>query len=718
MKGSHPHFYNESALVCLPRKATRTMEDGTSVFTSENTRPLSLVNCDNRIVASAARLRWEAHLSKWILPRQQGFLQGRSIVANLLDVDAASMLTSLRRDTGACLLMDFSAAFPSISQECMFKALQHIGLPSSALNLLTSLYSQSHCRIKVEGKLFDGFSLDSGVRQGCPLSPLIYATVAEILLDRIESTCIGALVRAYADDTALVCEDFWTCAPHLQRVFAEFGRVSGLHLNLQKCIIIPLYVTPLEEFQQQLGKRVPQWRQMQIANKGKYLGFMIGPEKNQDSWTEPIEKYMRKCGMWQERGLGLQYSALVYNTFAVSTLGYIAQLENPPGSLCIAEAAGLRKVARGPWQWASSDDLWRLKEQYGQSRSFKSVKLMSEAAKVRVREFDPACRNPYFQAELNELKSAINCPCNLQSFRAWANWYTQSFAIVVDNAHSCFTHSVCSLAQVRAAFDKQADCSIEGSTNFVDEFGLDDTASGLNSNTSRKKSTYRARFQGLIYSKLLMHDAPDLVHRVRYKHIRWELGNPCRHIVPTGSNCKHLTPAWKARRSLASLLLLQGLVPPRVCAAVFSTMWNRWTTFRRMQQRSHPSNRCMLGCASPAEEDLEHYCCCPRVQELYHRHLNLPRQDDYKNLHTFLLCNANIRTQEQLINIALAIYAVCNATNTFRRKSPPIGTNIYEALVQWTKEGIRHHAYSTRILDNNWNPHYTTTPLPPIPSNL
>ena len=249
---------------------------------------------------------------------------------------------------------------------------------------------------------------------------------------------------------------------------------------------------------------------------------------------------------------------------------------------------------------------------------------------------------------------------------------------------------------------------IEGSTNFVDEFGLDDTASGLNSNTSRKKSTYRARFQGLIYSKLLMHDAPDLVHRVRYKHIRWELGNPCRHIVPTGSNCKHLTPAWKARRSLASLLLLQGLVPPRVCVAVFSTMWNRWTTFRRMQQRSHPSNRCMLGCASPAEEDLEHYCCCPRVQELYHRHLNLPRQDDYKNLHTFLLCNANIRTQEQLINIALAIYAFYNATNIFRRKSPLIGTNIYEALVQWTKEGIRHHAYSTRILDNNGT--HTTPP--------
>eukprot|EP00973_Karenia_brevis_P003506 484359-Karenia_brevis.AAC.1 len=64
-------------------------------------------------------------------------------------------------------------------------------------------------------------------------------------------------------------------------------------------------------------------------------------------------------------GLGLQYSALVYNTFSLSVLGYVGQLEKPPQYVEEQEAAALRKVAPWPGNWASPDDLWRLQEHYG-----------------------------------------------------------------------------------------------------------------------------------------------------------------------------------------------------------------------------------------------------------------------------------------------------------------------------------------------------------------
>ena len=77
------------------------------------------------------------------------------------------------------------------------------------------LREYSHCHIRHGDSQADGFRLEAGVRQGCPLSPLLYATVAELLLDRIESECPQTLARAYADDTALVLQDFWLEAPQV-----------------------------------------------------------------------------------------------------------------------------------------------------------------------------------------------------------------------------------------------------------------------------------------------------------------------------------------------------------------------------------------------------------------------------------------------------------------------------------------------------------------------
>ena len=280
------HNYNLGNLVCLAKKPAGCDEHVGEFYTPADTRPLSIVNCDNRIVANTARVRWETHLQDWVLNHQQGFLPGRSIIANLLDTDTACMEKALRCPDAACILFDFKAAFPSVSQQYIIEVLRNIGLPPCAINFVHSLYDRSSCKLLFHGTTYDGFSMDAGVRQGCPLSPLLYAIVAEVLLDRIEKECPDMLVRAYADDTAVVTTDFQRDAPKLQRIFEEFGRISGLHLNGSKSVVIPLSVGTLDAFRTRLTDVVPDWNNMMVAYSGTYLGFSVGPQKKDQSWTK------------------------------------------------------------------------------------------------------------------------------------------------------------------------------------------------------------------------------------------------------------------------------------------------------------------------------------------------------------------------------------------------------------------------------------------------
>ena len=323
------HEYNLSTLVCLPKAASGEDPEFGAYFRPEDTRPLSIVNCDNRIVASAVRSRWEEQLAGFIKQRQQGFLQGRSILRNLLEVENAMLMRAAGDEDSAAIFLDFAAAFPSISQEYILRVLKEYGLPEEEINILRALYDGSRCQIAMKGGMFPGFDLSSGVRQGCPLSPLVYALAAELLLDKLEQEFEDLFVRAYADDTCLVVKNFFNAAPQLARTFNEFADISGLRLNLKKSVVIPLNTTSPDNFHRRKRKVVQDWQDMPTRDHCEYLGFMMGPGKGDSSWRQPMAKYRERIKLWKDMPLGLHWDARIYNTFLLPILMYVAQLESP-----------------------------------------------------------------------------------------------------------------------------------------------------------------------------------------------------------------------------------------------------------------------------------------------------------------------------------------------------------------------------------------------------
>ena len=82
--------------------------------------------------------------------------------------------------------------------------LRYVGLPDNILSLVGAVYDNNSCQIRYKESLYPGFAMTSGVRQGCPLSPLLYALAADAHLEEISTSVPGVWVRDYADDTAVV----------------------------------------------------------------------------------------------------------------------------------------------------------------------------------------------------------------------------------------------------------------------------------------------------------------------------------------------------------------------------------------------------------------------------------------------------------------------------------------------------------------------------------
>ena len=98
------HEFNAGLMACLPKAATGVTDDGEDIYAAADTRPLSIGNADNRLMCSAARLRWEKIFNDWVSQSQKGFLRGRSMLSNVLTIDHEAMRVSLQCEAGAIVL--------------------------------------------------------------------------------------------------------------------------------------------------------------------------------------------------------------------------------------------------------------------------------------------------------------------------------------------------------------------------------------------------------------------------------------------------------------------------------------------------------------------------------------------------------------------------------------------------------------------------------------
>ena len=552
--------FNAGLMVFLPKKAPQSNELGEEFLRPAELRPLTIVNTDNRLMANTLRLRIEPVVNTFISPQQQGFLGGRSLIKHVTDIDAAMRQYAMLFEDPAAIFFDFEAAFPSLAHQYLFRVLDALQLPATVCRFVRALYWGHGCRISLGGATVRGFSITAGIRQGCPLSPLLFALIADLLLRKLDRSLEGLLQRAYADDLAVVVADLGRSLPIMVHLFSCCAAISGLRLNLRKVVVIPLGDGGKDEVTNKLIAAGPGWGAIQVEDKAKYLGFILGPGKGECSWQQAIAKAHERAAMWAKLGLGLYYCLLVYKVYVVSVLTFIGQLELPPAGWCQDEAQLFRTLIPGPGgglhSWARPDDFYGLRRDFGFPTEAPSLCVTLRSAKFRVAHREGKKAGGLGRLRwLDRLQEAWRRCEHVVRLGRWAEWFRAPYLqILTDNLRELAAEGI-----TLGAVEERA------------------TRTWAKPITQAQHEEVQRTTQRIAHAMLKDREIRDPANRLRKKMKELPLS---------------VLPRVAADRAVQFLRCLSTLVPPRVWAANYRTFMGGWCTASRFQRREP----CLLGC--------------------------------------------------------------------------------------------------------------------------
>ena len=138
--------------------------------------------------------------------------------------------------------VDAEKAFDKIQYPFMIKTLQKAGIEGTYLNIIRAIYDKPTANIILNGEKLKAFPLKSGTRQGCPLSPLLFNIVLEVLVTatraekEIKRIRIGKEVKLslFADDMILYIENPKDSARKLLELINEYSKVAGYKINSKR----------------------------------------------------------------------------------------------------------------------------------------------------------------------------------------------------------------------------------------------------------------------------------------------------------------------------------------------------------------------------------------------------------------------------------------------------------------------------------------------------
>ena len=290
----------------------------------KNWRPVSLLTVDYKILSKVLANRLKPEMQYLIGPDQYCGVTGRSIQhANIILSEIFQKENSELAQGGCYMAIDQEKAFDRIDHEYLISILEAMNISNRFIRWVKILYHDITSKIEVNGAFTEEINIQRSVRQGCPLSMLLFIIGAEGLSTEINenknikgyklfATREKKLI-AYADDMTLILTSPNSLSHALESI-NTFCKASGAKMNQEKTEILRLGPWKAQPFKEALS-----W----LKNKITVLGIIYSENnmqaKNFTPITDTINERLQK---WGKRNYTIEGRANILNIYEFPKILY------------------------------------------------------------------------------------------------------------------------------------------------------------------------------------------------------------------------------------------------------------------------------------------------------------------------------------------------------------------------------------------------------------
>jgi hypothetical protein len=326
-----PPSHYESMITLLPK-------DGKDPTDIKNWRPITLSNCDAKIITKALANKTSKVLESIIDKAQTAYVPGRSVADNLRSNFFLKTYCKQNNIDSVLVSLDAKKAFDSVDHRYIEETLRAYGFGEGFIGTFKLLYKNITARILVNGFQSESINIERGVKQGDALSCAIFIICIDPLIRNINNSnkIIGINIKkrnitvrfkggAYADDVSVICRSEESS---VQGVFDEYNRLtkrSGLELNAEKTEILRLNNVNLASYNFTYNN---QMITIKSISRLKICGLYYSVDCDDEyelNVRDKIKKLKYKIKLWTPRHLTMEGKILIVKTFGLSQLIYNMQ---------------------------------------------------------------------------------------------------------------------------------------------------------------------------------------------------------------------------------------------------------------------------------------------------------------------------------------------------------------------------------------------------------